>query len=588
MSRAIQVVALATMLAATAGCDRSAPADEAPPAFTEPGTRAGFSDSSSVHLRFTEIAQDVGVRFVHETGAFGEKWMPETMGSGGGFLDWDSDGLPDILLVNGMAWPGHEGDRARATARLFRNRGDGGFEDRTPPGLDAPIYGMGAAFADYDGDGDPDVYLTAVGTNRLLRNDGGRFTDVATALGVTGNSGAPGDSPAWSTAATWFDVDRDGWLDLVVCNYVRWTPETDLFTTLDGTTKSYATPQRYEGETCRLYQNLQGRGFDDVTEAAGLLNPAGKSMGIAVDDFDGDGWFDFVVANDTYANFLYFNNGDGTFRDGAVRAGVAFDEVGRARAGMGVDVADLTGDGQLSIVVGNFSNEPVGLFTEVGNGLFQDRAGAARLTRASLLSLTFGVAFADFDLDGNLDLLLANGHIEPDIASVQEGISFAQRLQLFLGDGEGRFRDVSDQVGPSFTEPLVARALATADYDRDGDLDFLVTTNGDRARLFRNDLPAGESRWIRLRLEGMAPNRGAVGAVVTVYTGEHRQRRVVRTGVGYLSQSESNPVLIGLGDASVADSVTVRWPTTGREDRIGPVSAGETRVVTESGGQTPR
>lgn len=551
-----------------------------PPGYTRPEYATVEGRTLSSPIRFTDISAEAGLGFVHETGAFGEKWMPETMGSGVAFLDYDTDGWPDLLFVSGTSWPGHGSGRP-ATPRLYRNVGDGRFEDVTAAAdLEIPLHGMGVTAADYDADGDPDVYLTAVGRNRLLRNDGGRFTDVTAGMGTTGSRPVADSQPTWSTGAAWLDVDRDGWLDLFVCNYVQWSPETDLFTTLDGTNKSYATPLQYQGESCRLYHSEEGRRFLDVTEEAGVANPDGKSLGVAVEDFNNDGWLDIVVANDTYQNFLYLNDGDGTFTDVALPAGVAFDEFGRARAGMGVDVAEVTGGGRLSIAIGNFSNEPVSLHTQIGDGLFQDLAGSARLTRSTLLPLTFGVLFADLDLDGYADLLLGNGHIEPDINGVQQDVTFAQPPQLLQNDQRGQFVEVTGQVGGGFEQAIVARGMATADIDRDGDLDIVFNVNGGPAKLLRNDLQAGEAHWLRIRLAGAAPNLEAIGAVVTVYAGGVERRRMVRTGSSYLSQSEINPLVVGLGPQAGVDSVVVRWPRGG-SSRHGPADAGTELVLSE-------
>ncbi len=538
------------------------------------------ADSALAAVRFTDATTEAGLTFVHENGAFGLKWMPETMGSGAAFLDYDGDGWTDILLVNGTRWPNRASDRPRATLRLYRNLSNGRFTDVTRAAdLDIEIYGMGISVADYDADGDVDAYVTAVGDNMLLRNDGGRFTDVTRQMGVSGNGERPGTPPAWSTGSAWLDVDRDGWVDLFVCNYVQWTPETDLFTTLDGTTKSYATPQQYEGESCRLYENIEGRRFLDVTSRAGVLNHDGKSLGVAIADFNDDMWPDLVVANDTYQNFLYLNDGDGTFTDVALQAGIAFDESGRARAGMGVDIADVTGDGRLAIAIGNFSREPLSLYTQIRDVLFQDRAGAARLTRTSTLPLSFGLVFFDANLDGHQDLVVGNGHIEPEINAVQQDITFAQPPQLFLNDGSGRFVDMGARAGTVFAERIVARGIATSDYDQDGDLDVLITVNAGAARLLRNETQS--HNWLRLKLVGNAPNLRALGARVTLFAGTSAQRQMLRTGSSYLSQSDSDYLTFGLGSKPRADSILVRWPTTGRVQHFGPTRANQLVTLRE-------
>ncbi len=590
-ARGAGLVAIGLLAPAATSCGGDGPETAEAPSYTQ--TRPSFTEragaDASTSIRFTDVTAAAGIDFVHATGAFGEKWMPETMGSGVIVLDYDGDDRPDLFFINSTGWDGRAEDRS-ARSMLLRNLGDGTFRDITrEAGLDRPIYGMGGAAADYDADGDTDLYVTAVGDNRLYRNDGGRFTDVTRETGTEGNAPGAAD-PAWSTAAAWFDADGDSWLDLLVCNYVDWTPETDLFFTRDGVNKSYATPEEYDGESCRLLRNepasggsdtgpISARRFRDVTAESGFENPEGKSLGIVIDDFTGDGLPDVAIANDTYQNFLYRNEGDGTFVDVALDAGVAFDEFGRARAGMGVDVGDILNRGQLSIAIGNFSNEPVSLFTQIQAGLFQDLAGSARLTRSTLLPLTFGLRFADFDLDRYVDLVLGNGHIEPEIEAIQGDVTFAQAPQLFRNNGRGGFDDAGALVGGGFDEPIVARGVATLDYDRDGDLDLVISTNGGPAKLFRNDLEPGPG-WVRLRLAGAAPNLGAVGATVRVFVGGEAQRFVVSTASSYLSQSEANPVLAGLGDAARADSVVVVWPG-GARTVTGPVEAGAALTIRE-------
>lgn len=565
------------------GCNEDRPAaDPTPPAYTKPAYTMPDQTGAKTDIRFTDITASAGIGFVHETGAFGNKWMPETTGSGGGFLDYDSDGLPDLFLVNSSYWQGHESGPA-PTQKLYRNLGNGRFRDVTSEtGLDIALYGMGCSFADYDGDGDTDIYLTAVGSNKLLRNDDGRFKDVTLEAGVTGNSDIAGEPPNWSTSAAWLDIDRDGWLDLFVCNYVKWTPETDLFTTLDGKTKSYATPEQYQGETCRLYRSLKGRKFQDITQKSGIYNPEGKSLGVAVADFNNDGWLDIAVANDTQPNFLYQNNGDGTFVDVGLQAGVAYDEFGRARAGMGIDVADVANDGNLAIAIGNFAREPLSLFTQIRSGRFQDLAGNARLSRPSLLQLTFAVLFADLDLDGYTDLFVANGHIEPEINRVQQEITFEQSPQLFCNNGGGKFTEITGQLGDDVTRPIVARGLAAADIDGDGDQDLVITVNGGQPKLLRNDLALDAKHWLKIRFRGQSPNRGAVGARVTVWSDTLQQTRFIRTGSSYLSQSFTDELVFGLGVSTKADSIKVRWPTTGRIDKFGPVTSAKTFVIEEA------
>ncbi len=521
---------------------------------------------------FTDVTGPAGIRFTHNTGAFGAKYMPETFGAGALWLDVDGDGWQDLLLVNGTAWP--ERDDAATHAALYRNDRDGTFTDITRgSGLDVPLYGLGGAAADFDNDGHVDVYLTVLGPNRLFRGAGdGTFTDVTGTAGV-------GD-PGFSTAAIWFDYDKDGHLDLFVGNYVHWSPETDLFCSLTGDTKSYCTPESYQGQSGTLYRNRGDSTFEDVTTAAGLRAPSAKALGAVMLDFNDDGWMDLFVANDTQPDQLFENRGDGTFEDIGVLAGVAFSDAGVARAGMGVDAADYDRSGRADLVIGHFSTEMMALYHNEGNGLFIDEGPRSAIGRSTLLTLTFGCFFFDFDLDGWPDIFAANGHVADDVERVQARITYAQPPQLFRNLGGGRFEEVT-APDTALGAPQVGRGAAYADFDGDGDLDVVVTANGGAPRLLRND-GGDDNHVLRIRTMGTTSNRDGIGARIDVTAGGATRWQVVRTGSSYLSQSEL-PVTFGLGDGTRVDALEVTWPS-GRVDRIGAVSADRTITVEEGAG----
>jgi hypothetical protein len=536
---------------------------------------AAVSIPAAARFQLADMTDRIGVRFVHNTGAFGRKYLPETMGSGVGVLDVDGDGWQDLLFVNGTPWPGRPG--AATTARLYRNNGRGGFTDATAgSGLDVPLYGMGVAAADYDNDGQVDVLITAVGQNRLFRNAGGaKFVDVTDRVGLGGRAG-------FSTSALWFDYDRDGLLDLVVCNYVRWTPETDVFCSTDGKTKAYCTPEAYPGSTLWLFRNT-GAGFKDVTAAAGLLDPTSKALGVTMVDYDLDGWPDLFVANDTQPNKLYRNKGNGTFTETAVHAGLAFSEDGRARAGMGTDAADYDNSGVASFVVTNFWGESMGLYKPGERGQYMDVAPGSDVGRVTRYTLGFGCFFFDVDLDGLLDLLVVNGHIDDTIAGGKGRVTYAEPPHLFRNVGGGRLVDVAQEAGAAFAAPKVGRGAAFGDLDLDGDLDVLVTTNGSAARVYRNDLEGTPSR-VRVTLRGTRSNRDAIGAHVRARVGATWLTRDVRTGSSYLSQSEV-PVTFGLGDRTALDELVIEWPNSGRET-FRSLAAGTAYTITEGKGIT--
>ena len=485
--------------------------------------------------------------FRHVTGAFGGRWFPETMGGGVGVLDYDGDGWQDVVLVGGGTWPG-QGEPTTRALWLYRNDGDGSFSDRTAEaGLaDLRAYGMGVTIADYDNDADPDIFLTTVGRNLLLRNDQGIFNEAGHAAGL-------GDTAHWSTSALFFDADLDGHLDLYVGNYVDWSPDNDIWCTMDGQAKAYCTPQLYTGIPGRFYHNKGDGTFDDWTQQAGFLPAPGKTLGVAEWDFNGDGWPDLVVANDTRRDLLYLNKGDGTFTEQGVVGGLAFDEHGQARGGMGIDIGVIDSTGQPSVIIGHFSKEMIGLYRQVESGLFVDRAVPAMVGRPSFPTLTFGLCLFDADLDGDLDLFAANGHITPDVDGLEEGIHFRQPPHLFLNTTAARF----DEHLPPIAEPMVARAVATADLDRDGDLDLVITENGGPVHVLRNDHRG--HRALRVRLEGSRRNRDALGAHVTALVGNRRMYRRVRTGSSYLASSDKT-LTFGLGTATKVDTLTVWWP----------------------------
>jgi len=525
-------------------------------------------------IHFRDVTAQAGIHFTHNNGAFGKKWLPETMGPGCAFIDYDNDGYPDILLVNGEDWPGHT-HAGPTTPKLYHNNHDGTFTDVThKAGLDVPMFGLGVAVGDYDNDGFDDLFITALGQSHLFHNNGnGTFTDVTKSAGLWGPN-------EFSTSAAWVDYDRDGKLDLVVANYVQWTVQTDLYCTLDGVHKSYCTPESYKGTSVRLWHNLGGGKFEDVTQKAGLGDPTSKSLGIAIIDYKGDGWPDILVANDTQPNKLYLNKKDGTFEERGVPSGIAFSEDGVARAGMGVDAADYDRSGHPSIIISNFANQMVSLYHNEGNGLFVDEAPQSEVGRATLVTLGFGCFFFDYDNDGWPDIFVADGHIEDQIERVQKRVSYAEPSHLFRNLGGGKFQEVTAQMGSAFLAPRVARGAAYADIDNDGFLDVLVMTNAGPAYLFHNE--GGTNHSLRLKLVGTKSNRDGVGAVVQVTAATDKQSKMLRSGSSYLSQSEL-VLTFGLGAQTKVDSVEIQWPS-GQVDKLSNVNAGQTVTVEEGKG----
>ena len=560
----------------------SAPSSPLPPLSATAGgpaaTSAGPSRPSGP-IEFTDVTSQAGIQFKHNSGAFGKKYLPETMGSGVCFLDYDNDGWQDIFFVNSMDWPGH-GSGEKSFPALYHNNGDGTFTDVTrQAGLAIETYGLGCAVGDYDNDGFDDLYLTAVGSNHLFRNLGnGKFADVTAKAGVS--------DPGFSASAVWFDYDNDGKLDLFVTHYITWSVETDQYCSLDNKNKSYCTPQTYKGESSTLFHNRGDGTFENVTQRAGLHDPTGKALGVALLDYDNDGWLDLFVSNDTEPNKLYRNNHDGTFTDVGVLAGVAFSDSGRVRAGMGTDAADYDLSGRQSVLVGNFTNESMALYRNDGSGLFTNDAPASGLGPMTNQSLTFGAFFFDYDLDGLLDVFAANGHVSDDISVVQPTVKYAQPAGLYRNKGNGKFEDVSAKLGRALQKAVVARGAAYADYDNDGDLDLVITANNGFARLLRND-HGNQNDMLRVKTIGTRSNRDAIGAKVTLRTnkGQHLFA-MVKSGSSYLSQSEL-PLTFGLGkpeEGRIA-SLEIVWPS-GRKESIAGIQPNQMITITEGKGIT--
>ncbi|KLU07419.1 hypothetical protein RISK_000497 [Rhodopirellula islandica] len=537
---------------------------------------------------FKDITEEAGISFVHNNGATGDKLLPETMGGGSAFLDFDNDGDQDLLLINSMDWPWDEPSGRGNTSGLYRNEG-GTFVDVTQgSGLDVEMYGMGCAVGDFDQDGLVDVFISAVGKNRLFRNLGeGKFEDLTESAGVSGAE------DRWSTSSGWFDYDNDGDLDLFVCNYVVWSREYDESQgfQLVGGGRAYGRPQNFEGTFSYLYRNEGDGKFTDVSEAAGIQVrnvstdvPQSKSLGLALCDFDQDGYMDVVVANDTVQNCLLRNSGDGKFSEMGAICGIAFDSTGNARGAMGIDVTSFRERSSMAVAIGNFSNEMTALYvTKAGRMQFYDEAVSTGLGPSTRLLLTFGLAYVDYDLDGRLDLFCANGHLEEDINRVQPSQHYEQPPQMFWNAGpeyETEFLPVgAEQLGNDFVVPMVGRGASYADIDLDGDLDLLITSVGRSPRLLRNDQATGH-HWLRLKLvgDGVKCNRDAIGAWVEVTVGDEVLAKQVMPTRSYLTQVEL-PLTFGLGQHEAVQNVTVRWPD-GEKIELGPMKVDQVHEIT--------
>lgn len=536
---------------------------------------------------FTDITRAAGIDFVHDNGAFGERLLPETMGAGVAFLDYNGNGHQDLLFVNSDHWPfGPDLDRPRPNAlRLYENDGTGNFREVTAEvGLEGiHFYGMGVAVGDYNGNGRTDIFATAVGRNYLFENRGGQFVDITDSAGVGGG----GDS--WSTSAGFFDATGNGHLDLFVVNYVEWSREIDIEVDyrLTGIGRAYGPPMNFAGTRNYFYINDGDGTFTEVGETAGIdvRNPAtgepvGKGLALVPVDFEGNGLIDVMVANDTVGNFLFRNNGDGTFTDVATDWGVGFDRNGHATGAMGIDFARYANDERLAVAIGNFSNEMSSFYVSQGRpDQFADQTIVEGIGGPTRMALTFGVFFFDYGNDGRLDYLQANGHVENEINRVQSSQHYRQPGQLFWNCGDecpNTYLQLSpDEIG-DLAEPIVGRGAAYADINGNGRLDVALAQIGGPALLLRNDLDNGH-HWLRLKLEGKPPNTGAIGARVKLEAGGKTQYRTVMPTRSYLSQVEL-PVTFGLGDTDTIDRITITWPD-GSEQALTDLAVDRLHVI---------
>ena len=509
------------------------------------------------NIEFSDVTTNAGLgNFIHDNGSFGKMWFPEQMGSGGGFIDYNNDGWLDILLIGGGAWKNYT-KRNIKTIWLYKNNADGTFANVTDEsGLgNISTYGLGVAAADYDNDGDQDIFITTLDRNILLNNNEGYFVNVSKKAGL-------GNRIEWSSSAIFFDADNDGWLDLYVGNYAIWSPLSDLWCSLDSKTKVYCPPEMYTGLPSKFYHNNGDGTFSDYTTKAGFLPAPGKSLGVVLMDYNNDGWLDLAVANDGERDLLYKNNEGGIFDEIGTELGMAYGENGEARAGMGIDAGVVDSSGNTTIFIGNFSNEMVGVYNYSGKGWFNDRSALSKIGRASYLSLTFGLMLFDADMDSDLDLFIGNGHVYPERTKNQDGISYKQASQLFLNNGNGVFAIANEKVSGVLNNKMVVRGVALGDYDKDGDIDLLLTENNGPAHLWRNDTEI--KNYLRVNLVGVDSNKDAIGSKVLLYVGGYKMERLIRTGSSYLSQSELTATF-GLGEHQKIDSLLVYWPSGNKE-----------------------
>lgn len=534
-----------------------------------------------VKVHFTDVRRSAGINFVQDSTATDQKYYLETMGTGVAWLDYDQDGLMDLFFVQSSATDIYKPPHPLRCA-LYHNNGDGTFTDVTAKaGVGGEgHYGQGVAVGDYDNDGYPDVYVTGYGRAILYHNNGdGTFTDVTAKSGVA-------DEGQWSTSAAWFDYDKDGWLDLVVTNYINWTPKNNLWC---GERRlgyrSYCNPSNYSGQRIKLYHNNHDGTFTDVSEASGVGKPEAKGMGVVTADFNNDGWPDIAIANDTWPNFLFINKHNGTFEDVSLLSGIAASEGGKYEAGMGIDAADVDGGGWLDVYITHLDFELDRLYHNNQDGTFSDYTYPSGIGNKAILLSGVAAKFLDYDNDGWDDILQLNGAMLDNIHLYHSEVSYKEPLLMFRNLGEGKFDKVSESLGPDFMRPIAGRGLATADFDNDGDIDIVTNNRGESPSLLRND-GGNANHWLTVLLIGTRSNRDGIGAALKLTSQGFVEVKQAKGGMSYMSASDPR-IHFGLGNRTRIDSLEITWPS-GRVDRLTNVPADRIIAVREGTGIVPR
>lgn len=539
------------------------------------------TQNATIPVHFTDVRKEAGITFLQDSTQTDEKYYLETMGTGVGWLDYNQDGLMDLFFVQSAATDAYKPARPLRSA-LYRNNGDGTFTDVTDKaGVGgAGHYGQGVAVGDYDNDGYPDLYVTGYGRAILYHNNGdGTFTDVTAKAGVA-------DEGQWSTSAGWFDYDKDGWLDLVVTNYIEWSPKNNLWCgDRRPGYRSYCNPNNYKGEKTKLYHNNHDGTFTDVSDISGVGKPVSKGMGVVLADFNNDGWPDIAIANDTWPNFLFLNKHDGTFQDVSLTSGMAASEDGRYEAGMGIDAADVDGDGWLDIYVTHLDLELNRLYHNNHDGTFDDYTYQSGLGNKAMLFSGVSMKFLDYDNDGWEDIVQLNGAMLDNVNLYHAEVSYKEPLLMFRNVGKGQFENVSAALGPDFARPIAGRGIATADYDNDGDIDMAINNRGDYPELLRND-GGNANHWLEILLIGTKSNRDGIGASLKLTSEGFTHVEQAKGGMGYMSASDPR-ILFGLGKRTKIDSLEITWPS-GHIDKLTSVPVDRIIAVKEGTGIVAR